>query len=61
MIKWTNVVKEVGLNKLEDFCNGSLTYKEFESCGPESRRVIRNNGVRRTRRLASQAVRRRKP
>lgn len=59
MINWTEVVNEVGVDRLRSFCDGKLTRREFEASGTSARRIIRAFGIDETRTRARKALARR--
>lgn len=59
MINWTEILSEVGVDRLRSFCEGNLTRRDFERSGTASRRVIREYGVDEVRTRARKALSRR--
>lgn len=59
MINWSEIVEEVGQERLRSFCEGNLTRREFEQSGANARRVIRSLGVDEVRTRARKALSRR--
>lgn len=59
MINWTEIVNEVGQDRLRTFCEGGLTRREFEQSGTAARRVIRLLGIDEVRTRARKALNRR--
>lgn len=59
MINWTEVLNEVGVERLRSFCEGGLTRREFERAGTNARRIVREYGVDEVRTRARKALSRR--
>lgn len=59
MINWSEIVNEVGPERLRDFCEGNITRREFESVGTNARRLVRTLGVNEARTRARKALARR--
>jgi hypothetical protein len=60
MINWDRIVSEVGLENLENFCNGGLSGKCFAKLSTAAARSIRNFGVENVRQRARHALYRRR-
>lgn len=59
MVNWTQILNEVGQERLRSFCEGKLTRREFERCGGTARTLIRELGAKETRTRARKALSRR--
>lgn len=59
MVNWSEILSEVGPERLRAFCEGSITRREFESVGTNARRLVRTLGVDEARTRARKALARR--
>jgi len=58
VINWRDMINCVGEESVIDFCNHSLTAREFESLDTECRRAVRLHGADKCRQLAKRALNR---